>query len=79
METAFKFRQRMKNLPPCAQALRKTLNLVISRCCLAKDVVLKFYNARAEPLFFLIKAYCLETFLLLLFSTLYIVSQDEPF
>ena len=33
--TAFKLRQRMKNLPSCDHVLHKTLNLVISRCCLA--------------------------------------------
>ena len=33
---AFKFKQRMKNLPWCAHVLHKTLNLVISRCRLAE-------------------------------------------
>ena len=33
---AFNLRQRMKNLPSCAHVLHKTLNLVISHCCLAE-------------------------------------------
>ena len=33
---AFKFKQRMKNLPSCAHVLHKTPNLAISRCCLAE-------------------------------------------
>ena len=35
VETAFKLRKRMKNLPSCVHVLHKTLNLVISRCCFA--------------------------------------------
>ena len=34
VRTAVKLRQRMKNTPSCAHVLHKTLNLVISRCCL---------------------------------------------
>ena len=30
---AFKLRKRMKNSLSCVHVLRKTLNLVISRCC----------------------------------------------
>ena len=30
-------RQRLKHLPQCAHVLYKTLNPVISRCCLAED------------------------------------------
>ena len=37
VETAFKLRQRLKNLPSCAHVFHKTLNLVISRCCLAEN------------------------------------------
>ena len=33
---AFKFKQRMKNLPSRAHVLHKTPNLAISRCCLAE-------------------------------------------
>ena len=33
--TAFKSRRGMKNSPSCAHVLHKTLNFVISRCCLA--------------------------------------------
>ena len=33
--TAFKLIQRKGNLRSCAHVLHKTLNLVISRCCLA--------------------------------------------
>ena len=36
VETAFKLRQRMKKALSCAHVLHKTLNLVISRCCLAE-------------------------------------------
>ena len=36
VEMAFKLRQRMKNLPPYTHVLPKTLNLVISRCCVAE-------------------------------------------
>ena len=30
-------RKGLKNFPSCAQVLRKTLNLVNSRCCFAED------------------------------------------
>ena len=36
LETAFKLRQRMENLPSCTHVLHKILNLVISSCCLAE-------------------------------------------
>ena len=36
--TTFKARKRKKNSPSCAHVLRKTLNLVISRRCLAEEV-----------------------------------------
>ena len=52
--TAFKLRQRMKNLPSCAHVLRKALNLsfyVVVWPSTAKKRT-KIYNARAEPLFF---------------------------
>ena len=35
VETAFKLRERLKNVPSCGHVLHKTLNLVISRCGLA--------------------------------------------
>ena len=35
--TVFKLAQRNENLLSCAQVLHKTLNLGISRCCLAED------------------------------------------
>ena len=34
---AFKLSQGIKNVPSCTHVLYKTLNLVISRCCFAKD------------------------------------------
>ena len=42
--TAFKLRQKIKNLPSCAHGLHKTLNLVISRCCLAEHGEEKYEN-----------------------------------
>ena len=42
--TAFKLRQRIKYLPSCAHGLHKTLNLVISSCCLAEDGEEKYEN-----------------------------------
>ena len=36
--TVFKLAQKMKNLLSCAHALHKTLNLGISRCCLAEEM-----------------------------------------
>ena len=41
---AFKLIQGIKYLPLCAHGLHKTLNLVISRCCLAEDGEEKFEN-----------------------------------
>ena len=37
VETAFKLRQRLKKLLSCSYVLHKTLNLVISRSCLAEQ------------------------------------------
>ena len=36
VETAFKLRQRLRNLPSCVHVLHKALTLVISRCGLAE-------------------------------------------
>ena len=49
-----KFRQRIKNLLSRAHILHKTLNLVISRCCLAEysEEMYQNSNALAEPLLF---------------------------
>ena len=41
MGTVFKLSQRMKNLPSRAHVLHKTLNLVISHCCLAETMAKK--------------------------------------
>ena len=46
MGTAFKLRQRMKNLSSCAHVLDKTLNLVISRCCWA--AIFRTGNGKSE-------------------------------
>ena len=53
--TAFKLRQRTKNLLSVAHVLHKTLNLVISHRIVWLSTVkkcTKIYNARAVPLFF---------------------------
>ena len=33
----YKLRKKMKNSPLCIHVLHKTLNVVISRCCFAKE------------------------------------------
>ena len=45
----------MKNSPSYAHVLRKTLNLFISLSCFAVDGKEMYQNARAGPLFLLIK------------------------
>ena len=54
--TAFKLIQRKENLPSCAHVFHKILNLVISRCCLAKygeeNYVPKFITHVQGLLFF---------------------------
>ena len=54
----FNLRKRVKNLPPCVHLLRKTLNLVISRCCFVEDGKEMYQNLKrtAGRLFLLIKA-----------------------
>ena len=63
VETAFKLRQRMENLPSCAHVLNKTLNLVNSRCCLAEYGEEMYQNLKrtCKAFVFLIISYCFVT------------------
>ena len=61
--TKFRLRQRMENLPSCVHVLHKTLNLVISRCCLAEhgEEMHQSLKGTCRAFVFLIKSYCFVT------------------
>ena len=58
VRTAFKLIQRKENLPSCAHVIHKTLNLVISRCCLAKYGEELYQNLKRTCRAFVFSLFC---------------------
>ena len=58
---AFKLRKTMKNSPSYADVLRKTLNVVILRCCFAEDGKEMYHNLKCtcRAIVFAHNTYCL--------------------